>query len=503
MLKTQDQKILNHQSEVLRKLHSHLKQVGRFPHEGQARIIRPFFNERKKIIQGQCGRSAGKTESILYIAWRYALTHPGSETYIICPELKQAKKIYWMPRRLQYYGPQEYVLEHRESELRTVFTNGSYIILDGCENYEALRGIKPNFVVYDEFQHHSPHFDEEVMQPNLQSGKVSLLVFGTPPKRHCYYVDFRKALLENISLGDKDCLYVELHSASNPTSDQNWLAKKKAELIRRDKYNVWLREYEGRLVFDTESAILPFFNPDKHIKPHSLLINLIKRDKHKLNWYALYDPGTTSVFAALFIAVNPYTSQVFVLDEIYAEERRECTSQAIYTKASEIKSDLFDREDAWTEYYDEAAAWFANEVESIFSANLNPTRKQKVMTLNDESRAGESILNMVMMQDNTFFVSDRCEKFKWEIEQYVQDDKGNYPKTNDHLMDLLFYFVNNTGYTIVEDADPEMVEDDTKILKRPRESIAQAIESVKKKNDISYGLGEDYYDEDPAGGIWN
>lgn len=502
-MQNQDKRILSRQSEVLGKLHSHLKQVDRFPHEGQAKVIRAFFNERKKILQGQCGRSFGKTEAVIYIAWRYALTHPGTETYIICPELKQAKKIYWLPRRLQYYGPQEFVLEHRESELRTVFTNGSYIILDGCENYEALRGIKPNFVVYDEFQHHSQYFDEQVMQPNLQSGNVSLLIFGTPPKRHCYYVDFRKNLLENITLGDKDSYYIELHSSANPTSSKDWLAKKKAELIRRDKYNVWLREYEGKLVFDTESAILPFFKAEDHIKPHSYLINLIKRDKSKLNWYALYDPGTTTVFAALFIAVNPYTSQIFVLDEIYAEERKDCTSQAIYNRAIKIKEELYDKEDVWHQIYDEAAAWFANEIQSMYGDQMYPTKKQKTMTLADESRPGESLINTAMMRPNTFFVSDRCQKFKWEIEQYVQDEQGNYPKTHDHLMDLLFYFVNNTGYTIVEEADPDTIQNILKPALRAPQSISQALEDMKRKNDLSYGLGEDYYDNDPVGGIWN
>lgn len=470
-------------------------------------MIRAFFQEKRKVLQSQFGRSAGKTEAAIYIAWRFAIQNPGSEIYIICPEKLQGKKIYWLPRRLQYFGPQDMILEHRESELRTVFTNGSYIIIDGCENYESLRGIKPDLVIYDEFQHHTPYFDEEVMQPNLSSGNVSLLVFGTPPKRHCHYVDFREDLLQNLKGGDPTLFYLEVPSEANPTLDREWLRKKKADLIRREKTNVWLREYEGKLVFDTESALYPFFDEKKHVFAHEFLLNLIKRDKSKLNWYGLYDPGTTTVFAGLFLAHNPYTSQIFILDEIYATEKRDCTSHAIYTTAQDKKSELYDDLSEWTEYYDEAAAWFANEVESLFpdSSNLLPTHKLKHKAQSDEGRAGESMLNTAMMEEKKFFVSSRCEKFIWEIQNYVLDVNGQYPKTHDHLMDLIRYFSVMTNYTVIEDVDPTDFRDEYgPAERRGRETIEDVVASRMLKNDLSHGLGEIYFDDDPGEGIeWN
>jgi len=495
--------VLNRQNEVLSKLHAHLKAVDRFPHEGQADVIKAFFNDRKKIIQGQCGRSFGKTETVLYIAWRYALLNPGKEIYIICPELKQAKKLYWLPKRLQNYGPQEFVFEHRESELRTVFTNGSYIILDGCENYEAMRGIKPDLVFYDEFQHHSQYFDEEVMQPNLSSGKVSLVAFGTPPKVDCHYVHFRDNMLNNIARGNNKYLYIELPSDKNPTLDTEWLKEKKADLIRRDKYNIWLREYEGKMVFDTDSAIFPFFSEKKHVYAHSYLVNVIHRDRNKLRWYDLYDPGTSTTFAGLFIAHNPYTGQIFVLDEIYAQERKECTTQAVYKKSIEIRADLYDYEDEWLGYYDEAAAWFANEVQDQFGRNLMPTHKQKKHRTNEEARAGESILNAAMMAEGLFLVSDRCQKFVWEILQYVIGEGGKYPTKNDHLMDLVFYYVNETNYSIIEDVEPSLGSYDAQTASRPVKSIAQDMHERKMQTDMSYGYGDEMYDTDTGDDIWN
>lgn len=497
---------LDAKNEIITRLHKHLIAYNRFPHEGQSKVIKAFFKDKKKIIMGQCGRSFGKTEEILYMAWRFALTNPGTETYIVCPEISQARRIYWIPRRLQNYGPQEFVYEHRDSELRVVFKNGSHIMLAGCENYESLRGIKPHLVIYDEFQHHSQFFDEEVMQPNLSSGKVHLIVKGTPPKRHCYYIDFRDNLLTQIQQGSTDVFYIELPSVDNPTLDKEWLKRKRSELIRKGKINVWLREYEGKLVFDTEHAIFPFFDDTtggKHVKPAATIARILQPDRGKLNWYDLYDPGTASVFGALYIAHNPYTSQLFIVDEIYATEKREMTSKAVWNKGTEIRNRHYKNQSAWLHYYDEAALWFANEVMSQFDVGMIPTHKQQAETRrkNDEGRAGESLLNTLMMTDNKFIVSDRCVKFIWEMRNYVTDEKGNYPKKHDHLMDLLFYFIHVSGFEFYEGTDPEATSEfDGEEIKRPK-SLEELFTEVKRQEDpLDYE--PEYYDYEEYD-IWN
>lgn len=454
-----ERQLLQEHAERLKLFHDHLKAVKRFPHRGQHPVIRAFFNDRKKIVQMQCGRSAGKTETILYMAWRFALTNPGAEIYIICPELKQAKKIYWLKQRVQRYGPKEFVTEIRESELRVLFDNGSYIVLDGCENYEALRGIKPTLVFYDEFQHHSREFHEEVMEPNLSNIELQLVVAGTPPKtKAAYYVEFRDQLIEQIDGGDPTFLYYEMPSWSNPTVDYDWCMKQKAKLLRRGKKSVWLREYEGKLAFDQESAILPFWNPDKHKMPASRMHELLSRDRSKLQWYALFDPGTATCFAGLFMAVNPYTSQVYVVGEIYAKERTEMNSFSIWKKASAIKERWNANSRAWLNYYDEAALWFANEIQAHFGEALFPTQKQRASTqatFTEEGRPGESILNTLMDTEGLFYVSDECVNFQWEIEQYIKDDQGRFPTKNDHLMDLLFYWVTLSRYTLIGEEEEE------------------------------------------------
>lgn len=499
---------LSQYHQTITSLHEHLRLAGRFPHQGQFPIISAFFKEKKKIIQGQCGRSHGKTEEILYITWRYALTHPNSEIYIICPTIKQGKKIYWIPKRLQNYGPQQFVFEARESELRLVFKNGSYIIIDGCENYDSLRGIKPDLVIYDEFQHHTKYFDEEVMQPNLASGSVSLIVMGTPPKRTCYYVDFWKYHKDKILRGDTSRFYVELPSEANPKLDKVWLAAKKEELIEKKKYNVWLREYEGKLVFDTESAILPFFNPEEHSRPKDLIKERLLRDGRKIQYFAVFDPGTATVFAVLFCAYNPYTGQVYILDEIYAKNRQEMTARAIWKKATSTQTFWNGDPLEWANYYDEAATWFYNEVVNLFSndpdfAGLIPTHKQRARAsqAEEDGKPGESILDSLMMAKNKFFVSDECENFLWEMSNYVKDENGEYPRNHDHLIDCLYYFIQNCNVELALKAD-KIIDDETAIAVRKPQTLTDMLRNISAKQDLVNGIDISDYDDGDIRDVW-
>lgn len=484
---------LNYEYEIISQLHDHLHSVNRFPHEGQFPVLQAFFDLNKKVLMGQCGRSHGKTEEILYITWRYALTHPNTETYIVCPEVKQARKIYWFKRRLQTYGPAKFVTDIRESENRVVFFNNSYIMIDGCENYEALRGIKPNLVVYDEFQHHSNLFDEEVMQPNLAAGNVNLVVMGTPPKRQCYYVEFREKILAHIKKGNPKYFYVELPTSANPMQDKAWLKEKKQELVDQGKLNVWLREYEGKLVFDVDGAIFPQFSkegPKNCVYSHKYLMNLIKPDKKKLEWYAMYDPGTSTCFAVLFVAINRYTAQMFFLDEIYEKRKEETLASRIWPKSEAMKKELYDDLEDWQNYYDEAAPSFALDVQDRYDANIQKTQKAKRANKQD-SRPGEDLIKM-LFDEGKIFISDRCEKFIWELENYIMVD-GKYPKSHDHCIDLLHYTVIESRIALDEQPDEKEIEERRNTGEDVH--IQHPLSQELKRRDILSGV-EEAYDND-------
>lgn len=406
-------------------------------HSGQIAIARALFRDRKTIIQAQLGRNCGKSEIALYCAWVYAMTNPGSQVYIICPQRKQGKEIYWASGRLKYYGPPEYLAgEPKESELRLQFKNGSFICVEGAENYSALRGIKPDLVIYDEFQDHIKEFDVEVMRPNLIAKRASLLVFGTPPKRDGYYYEFKKQLLKQVEDGDTTRMYLQLPTSTNPSINKEELAKIKKALIAQGDEAVWKREYLAEDCIGGAEMVFPLWSRERYVKPHSLLLSFLEKARNELRFGWISDPGSTSTFACLFVAYNPYTCQLFVLDEIYEQDRRRTDTKSIWDvarpKMLAINPDL--RE--WRKIADEAAAWFRHEMSANFGVSIGPSRKRK-----HNKEENISVVKMLMAQDESFFVSDRCVKFMWEIENYATDDAGVLPDVNDHLMDCLDYSI--------------------------------------------------------------
>lgn len=420
---------------------------GRPLHEGQILGARTYFVEKKTVAQFQFGRNGGKTEMILYIACVAALLNPGWWVMIVCPQIKQGKKIYWHKKRLQNYAPPKYIKEISSTDMRVEFLNGSLISVEGCENYENLRGAKPNLVLYDEFQLHSREFHIEVMEPNLVEKSSTLLVFGTPPKqRSAYYVDFRAELLQQIKDGQTDKAYYEFPSAVNPVNDKAKLAERKAKLIKSGDKVTWEREYEGKLVFGGEGAIFPKWNPDVHMKNHEVLMSALEGDKSRLRWYTICDPGTTSCFGILFVVHNPYTQQIFVLDEIYEKDRGRMDSRQIWNRITKKWDELYPNAPTktWKVIYDEAAAWFQREIQANFKYPMTPSDKysQRNAEEDDISR-----IRMAMAEEGIFNVSKRCTNFQWEIESYMTDEEGRFPDVNDHLINCL------SGDTLVETVD--------------------------------------------------
>lgn len=469
-LTTEQSQALKYHSEVMSALYERMQSRGESLHEGQIRLAKDILVEGKRVVQAQWGRKAGKTLCSCYIAWCYALLNPNKQVWIICPQRKQGKDIYWVSKRLQSFGPSDYVEQEKESEVTLQFKNGSIIRVDGCENYNALRGINPDLVIYDEFQDHSKEFHVEVMAPNLVAKGAALVVIGTPPKRDCYYVEFRKRLLEEIEEGDTTRAYYEFPSFINPSLDKQELEKIHQRMIKAGDENIWLREHMAQLIFGGEGAVFSPWNRIKHIRKHEILMSAIEKDKDKLKWYTIFDPGSSTCFAVLFIAYNSYTSQIFILDEIYETNSRNTDSLSIWKRSIQKEKELFPNRAPRTfkRIYDEAAPWFHINLQKYFRNDpefyMSPCEKNKIRGYSSKE-ADCSLIKQIMATDNAFFVSDRCEKFKWEVENYVLSEDGDYPKDHDHLCpDCLTYFLKSAGYKFVEEVpDQEALASETTV----------------------------------------
>jgi hypothetical protein len=421
------------------------------PHDGQIPVGRALFRDDVRQIFIQCGRKWGKTETVLYMLWRWAMTNPGSSCYYISPFQKQSKEIVWANRRLQNFGPREWLKEGssgiNNSELRLNFVNGSFIKCDGSDNFDAYRGIEPHFVVYEEFKDFRPEF-HTAMDPNLAVFNAPLIIIGTPPDRECQFTQ-----LADEFKNDPAKRWFHAPTWQNPHISKVWLEKKKREHYAKNEGDVWEREYGAKFVKGGASKIFPMIDRARHVRPHAAVMKEIERDRRKLVWMQWNDPAAASCFASLWIALNPYTKRLYALDEIYETDQAAMSVRQIGRRIIDKNRELCDRAE-WRMGYDEAETWWATEFFDAFQEYMEPSQK----ALHDKE-SGLSLVKDILLKD-LLVISDRCEKLFWELDNYFKDKKGKIPKTNDHLIDDLRYILGALNYSLTEEQEYVEAEDE-------------------------------------------
>lgn len=409
------------------------------PHPGQIEVGRALIGKNIKDVFAQCGRNWGKTELVAYLLWRWAWTYPGSENYYFSPFMKQSREILWASRRVQTLGPDSWIERINEHEMRIYFKNESFVKLDGSDNVESYRGVKPQgLTVFDEFKDFRPEFFE-AYDPNRAAHDTALFIIGTPPEFEGQFTQIANSWEQ-----DPTKAFFKFPTYSNPHISKDWLEKKKAELYARGEGDKWEREYMAEFVRGGSKRIFPMLT-NKIIKPHAELMTSIAKDKRRLEWFCWADPAGASTFAVLFAAINPYTKHVYLIDEIYEQNQSEMTVKKIGKRILAMTKELYSGE--WRFGYDEAETWFANEMLEHFGLSFEPTQKAR----NDKT-TGLSLIKDIMLA-NKLTISSRCEKLFWELDNYRKDDEGRIIKKNDHLLDTARYILGASFYSLNESSE--------------------------------------------------
>ena len=441
-------------AQVLKSLHDKW-----IPHETQVKVLNAIFHQGKKTIGVECGRKWGKTEVVQYTTWRGCNIVGNADTYYIAPTSTQAEELIWANGRIKGFGPKELIASANETKLRLRFKSGSFLKLDGSEQFEKYRGVEPDILTYDEYKDFHPKF-HPAMEPNLgakaEKGMGILLVVGTPPELDSHPLDPTRKhpfyeLMDEIK-EDPNGAYFNYTTYDNPHISKAWIERQKVKYIARGDLAGFQREHMAMRVKGGPGAIFPMFDRRKHVIPHNEIMARVEKDANNLERWVITDPGTETVFGVLFAMTNPYTKDVFILDEIYAKSQAETSTGKIIPKIAEMRQELAGRKE-WVGIYDEAAAWFANEAASSYGESFLPTHKAW-----DKKGAG---LNLIKDQflESKLFISDRCVNLPWEMENYVKDKNGRIPKVNDHLIDNLRYLNAAAGFNFEEEDKPEPPED--------------------------------------------
>lgn len=416
------------------------------PHEVQAQIAEAIFYKGIKNIFVCAGRNVGKTEIAAYCGWRWSKQNPESQNYIFEPYAKQGREILWASKRIQTFGPQEWVDGTNDTEMRLKFKNGSFIKVEGSDNSASMAGIKPKgLIVYDEAKDHRPESITN-FEPNRAAFDVPALFIGTPPEFHNHFVDYMEMAKKS-----PDWLFIHAPTRSNPHISTKWLERKRLEMLSMGMEEDWLREYEALFVKGGKKTIYPQFLKIKY----KSLAEMMPIDINKWTLIVALDPASTSIFGVVFFLWNPFSKRVKVIDEIYESEPYKMTASAIHEKIDEKIKDIKDKVKGIDFIIDEAAAWFTNE-----TAEIRPSRW---IAPSQKSRFGvDGYINLVraFLNKELVEVYEGCKHFIKEHEEYAKDDKGRIPKANDHLINAFQYGLGYLGVDVSELLEPKPIDKD-------------------------------------------
>ena len=415
--------VLNERKVILEQLHALWQ-----PHDEQRKVLKAIFQDGKKTVFCRCGRRSGKTEGALYIALRRAALFPNQRILIVTPTLKQAKKVYWKSGKVVQMIPKEWNCHLTNDDLTIKFANGSYIEIDGSDDIESHRGAEYDVVIIDEFKDIKPMFYSEIINPTMATTDGILVIIGTPPKnKNNHYFE-----LEASVVGDKDWGFFHWTSYDNPYVKKDWLIREEQKYIKRGEHDVWKREYLAEYCFGGKDQIFPMFNKRKHLKELDDIIAALKLDWNRLEWIISCDPATSSIFGVGFFAYDRGSNRLFHLDEIYASDKSVTSTGEIH-KEIELRKKALNPDADWEYVYDEAAAWFANEMLSRFGISMFPSRKSA--NIKEE---GIGLLKDLMLEPNGYTLASHCKSTVFEIESYIMEN-GKYPAGWCHMIDLTRY----------------------------------------------------------------
>lgn len=437
-------------------------------HEKQREIVRSVFQGFNVVVS--CGRKFGKSFTVQYLAIRKAVLFKKAYIYIILPFAKQVREIYWEQTIIPQLCPPGYIKKIDNQAMRITLNSGSFIKFDGSDNTELHRGPAVHLLLPDEIKDIDPAF-WPAMLPNLTATKGTFAAFGTPPGE----MESEKAKkwfeLCDRPLTDPKTKFFIGASEENPYADKAFLRAEKERLIATSQEDVWLREYCGVYKRSRAESIFPMFSRKEHVfRTQDLLeeVNDLTLQGEELEYWLIQDPGSSSVFAQLFLVWHKATSRIWVLDESYVTDTAKATVLEMYKLEVEKATAILGDMTKWTNLYDEQASWFYNErVAMNLADGLIATEKNKWRTVDQKDLKSGLATFKDILAYKLIKIADRCENFITEIQGYRRQHVKR--KSKDHLIDCGRYFILKSGFRIPEN----IIQDITRLAKAPQAVVSR------------------------------
>lgn len=276
------------------------------PYPAQEEIAEACLTKNRVVVRA--GRRFGKSALALNIIFREALKNPG-RYWIIAPEYKQAKSIYWRDL-VDEYIPAPLIIKKNDNELilelRTLVEGQKSIIeFKGSDRENTLRGAGLKGVVLDEFAFQKEYVWDKIVSPMLVQTNGWALFITTPNGVSNHFKKFWDDAAALEANGDKDWATFHFTSYDNKTPGMaERIDKERARLT--EEY--FTQEYLAEFAKFT-GLIFTEFDENVHIRDFEV--------DESWSFYRSIDFGATDPNAVSFIGVDK-DGVNYIFDEIYA-----------------------------------------------------------------------------------------------------------------------------------------------------------------------------------------
>lgn len=281
-------------------------------HDGQQRVIDSYFKDGAQYIFLKAGRKFAKTATGIDIAWRAAAQIPNCVVYFCYPTIALGIEVLWDEQRLQRCDlrkdtmKDKYVEKTDDNKHMVRFKNGSYMKLIGTWSESRGRGTQPDLLVVDEIQDCSGVY-LDAMDPNLAAKNGRCVMVGTPPQKRNHWYQWWDRVVDNPR--GKTFHFTSYDNKSLPHLEE-WLDRKKIELTKAGKEDVWIREYMADDCFSNSERVLPdaVFKTDEEI--NTTLSHFGYKDR-----IPVLAIGTQGKYLCAILAIVIRRKMIFIMDK--------------------------------------------------------------------------------------------------------------------------------------------------------------------------------------------
>lgn len=395
------------------------------PHPAQQEIIEAVIKYPRVVVRA--GRRFGKSALALNIVLQEALMNPG-RYWIVAPEYRQAKSIYWMDL-VKEYIPEGLIIKKNDTELYIeVMTlkegKTSIIEFKGSDRENTLRGAGLRGVVLDEFAFQKEFVWDKIIGPMLVQTNGWALFITTPNGVANHFKKFWDTSMAQES--EKDSRWKTFHFSSydNPYIKKENLDAERARLTEEFFTQEFMAEFAK-----FAGLIYTGFDDKVHVQDFEV--------DESWTFYRSLDFGATDPNAVSFIGIDK-DGIIYIFDELYIADLR--TSEL----AELIKNKSAHRYFVTT-YADSAAKQSIMDLAS-YGIYCVPVMKNTGEGNKNWLVAGIDRVHQ-LLKDQKIVIHPRCKATIKEFMSYSwrKDRLGeavNIPEDkNNHILDELRYFV--------------------------------------------------------------